>query len=105
VLDNVTQQDTEIRWLKRRLRIRESRNNSDASVGAGDVAPLSQKDEQIKGLKMRAGTLRWEATGKEQKIKALSNEAKDLKELKKRNAKLRFDLEEVLRKEKASSTM
>jgi hypothetical protein len=44
--------------------------------------------------------LRWENTGKEQKIEALSTEAKDLRELKKRNAKLRFDLEEVLRNKK-----
>jgi DNA repair exonuclease SbcCD ATPase subunit len=100
VLDNVAQQDTEVRWLKRRLRIRESRSNSDASVGAGDIAPLSAKDEQIKALQMRAGVLRWENTDKEQKIEALSTEAKDLKALKNRDSKLRFNLEVVSREKK-----
>jgi hypothetical protein len=97
ILDNVTERDSEIRYLKRRLHLRESRNNSDASVGAGEVAPLSEKDEKIKTLQIRTGVLRWENTGKEQKIEVLDKQAEDLKDLKLRNAKLRFDLEEVMR--------
>jgi hypothetical protein len=100
ILDNVTERDTEIRQLKRRLHLRESRSNSDASIGAGEVAPLSEKDEQIKSLKTRADILRWENTGKEQKIAVLDKQAKDLEELKLRNAKLRFDLNEVIRQKK-----
>jgi hypothetical protein len=94
----VTEKDSEIRQLKRRLHIRESRHNSDASVGASEVALLSEKDEKIKALKFRAGILRWENTGKEQKIEVLDKQAKDLKDMELRNAKLRFDLNEVIRK-------
>jgi hypothetical protein len=100
ILDNVTETDSEIRFLKRRLHLRESRNNSDASVGAGEVAPLSEKDEKIKTLQIRTGILSWENTGKEQKIEVLDKQSKDLKDLKLRNAKLRFDLEEVMRQKK-----
>jgi hypothetical protein len=103
ILDNVTERDSEIRHLKRRLHIRESRSNSDASVGAGEAAPLSEKDEKIKALKARTGILRWENTNKEQKIEVLDKQAKDLKDLKLRNAKLRFNLEEVIRQKKNTS--
>jgi hypothetical protein len=100
ILDNVTERESEIRYLERRLHLRESRNNSDASVGAGEIAPLSEKDEKIKALQIRTGVLRWENTGKEQKIEVLDKQAKDLKNSKLRNAKLRFDLEEVFRQKK-----
>jgi hypothetical protein len=51
-------------------------------------------------LQIRTGVLRWENTGKEQKIEVLDKQAKDLKNSKLRNAKLRFDLEEVFRQKK-----
>jgi hypothetical protein len=98
ILDNITEKESEIRQLKRRLHVRESRSNSDASVGAGEAPPLSEKDQQIKALQIRAGVLRWENTGKEQKIEVLDKKAKDFKDLKLGNAKLRFDLNEVIRK-------
>jgi hypothetical protein len=98
ILDNITEKESEIRQLKRRLHVRESRSNSDASVGAGEAPPLSEKDQQIKALQIRAGVLRWENTGKEQKIEVLDKQAKDFKDLKLGNSKLRFDLNEVIRK-------
>lgn len=99
VIASIVNRDSEIRSLKRKLGIRESRSNSDASVGA---TLMAEKDRQIEYYKGRAGYWLAEHSRKAKKIRQLNLHVKVMEVMKKNTEKMysdlnhRFDLEDHL---------